>query len=164
MRPNSVAMPVATATPRARPLRTDVPIQAIDVRSLSDAVAATPSVPFRTALDSPVSADSSTRSSRTPSRRRSAGTRSPASSNTRSPATTPGVSIVCSRPSRSTRQRGVSSRRSASIARSARHSCANPSNPFSNRIAPIAAASSSCPTSSETAAATARMAMNRSAN
>ncbi len=87
---------------------------------------------------SPVSVEVSTEAASERSTRRSAGTRSPASSTIRSPTTTDSASITTATPSRITRARTGSSPRSEAAARSARCSCAKANAPFSTTTRKIA--------------------------
>ena len=87
-RPSSVSMPWATTTPRAPPRVTNVPDQAMFARSARSVSSGSSSSALLAGSDSPVRVDSSTDSSSTWARRRSAGTRSPSASRTRSPGTT----------------------------------------------------------------------------
>src|SRR5215467_9021609 len=93
MRPSSVALPVPTTTPVARPETTSVPENAMFARSPTVALADTGSVDLSAGTDSPVSAASSVRRFFTSVRRRSAGTLSPDSSSTMSPGTSPSAGI-----------------------------------------------------------------------
>ncbi len=74
MAPSSVRVPIATTTPVARPPVTKVPLKAMQRRSPIGASAGTGAGSLATAIDSPVSIDSSTCRPLTVSRRRSAGT------------------------------------------------------------------------------------------
>ncbi len=88
IRPNSVAIPVATTTPVPRPYVTAVPLYAMFVRSPMDSVSsASAAVVLATGVDSPVNAASSILSAATSSSRRSAGTMVPTSRRTTSPGT-----------------------------------------------------------------------------
>jgi hypothetical protein len=149
--------PVATTTPRARPLATVEPVNAMPVRSPSPASASTRSVPLTAGTDSPVSRDSSISSAVVDTSRRSAGTRMPDSSTTRSPGTTSALSISHSWPSRTTRAVGLTSSISASTERSALRSWYSPIDALSARTAAITAVSTSSPSTSVSAPASRRM-------
>ena len=107
-RSGRVSVPVARGhdDAGALPPATKVPENAIERRSPSGASAATGSGDFSTGTDSPVSAASSICRLRARIRRRSAGTRSPASSRTRSPGTIASAGIDPRRPSRITEAAG----------------------------------------------------------
>jgi hypothetical protein len=98
-------------------------------------------VVFTTGTDSPVKRDSSTSSALAATRRRSAGTRPPDSSRTRSPGTRSRLSTPHSRPSRITRAWGETRCIRARTERSARRSCVKPITAFSASTAPITIAS-----------------------
>ena len=100
MRPISVFMPVATTSPSAWPAVTMVPLKAQPVRSPSGASAWDTPTDLSTATDSPVRMASCIRRWLDSINLRSAGTRSPASTNTTSPGTTVSASTVTRRPSR----------------------------------------------------------------
>ena len=154
IRPSSVAGPVAVTTASAVPPDTVVPLYAMVDRSASGVSAGRSRSPrFETGRDSPVSAASSVRRSVASTRRTSAGTRCPASRRTRSPGTSVAASTVCRCPSRVTTARLTSNCSSASIARRARHSVANPMSVLMASTAPIASVSARSPSASDTAAA-----------
>ncbi len=141
MRPSSVPPAVATTMPRPTPLVTTVPAWSNDDRSESGVSASTGAGPLSTATDSPVSTASSAITAIPVTIRMSAGTRIPARISTMSPGTRVVASISPVRPSRSTRQCGLSIARRASIAFSARHSWTNPRMPFMTTMTAITAAS-----------------------
>lgn len=91
--PSSVAIPVATTTRAPRPPVTAVPRHAIFRRSASSesSISGSGSTRLVTGPDSPVRAASLIRSAHDSVRRRSAASRSPGPSNTRSPGTTLGA-------------------------------------------------------------------------
>ncbi len=120
MWPISVPSAVATTTPRPWPATTSVPAKAIEARSPNGAAAPTGTTALATGTDSPVSAASCTASCAVQVRRRSAGTRSPASISTMSPGTTSAAGSVTRWPSRSSATRGASIFRIAASAFSAR--------------------------------------------
>jgi hypothetical protein len=141
MRPSSVESPVATTSPRARPVRTSVPANAIAAVCLC------------TGRDSPVSRDSSSVKLVAATRRRSAGTLLPDSSSTTSPGTMSPASISRAAPSRSTSARGLTRLRSASAVRSAECSWWVPMSALISTAAKMNAASDHWPSAAETSAA-----------
>ena len=162
--PISVSVPVAVTTPRAAPAATSVPDQAMPARSPSGASAATAAVDFSATTDSPVSSASSMRSARAVSRRRSAGTRSPASISTTSPGTSASTGSTCRVPPRSTRAWGDSMSRSASMAASALPSCITPTMALVSTTARITPASTQWPSAPATAAPASRKMISALAN
>ena len=164
MRPISVSAPVAVTIPVAVPSATIVPLKAIDRRSPSAASGAAGAVSLRTGNDSPVSMASSTVRPATSIRRRSAGTRSPASITTMSPGTSAAASSPCRTPSRRTEARGASMSRRASSACSARPSCTKPMTALTSTTARITPVSIQWPSSAVIAAATIRTMISRLLN
>jgi hypothetical protein len=110
-------------------------------RSATGVAAGRTTSSFSTGSDSPVSADSSTCSSASVTRRRSAGTLSPASSTTRSPGTSSSEAMVRGRPSRTTRACVCTIDLSASSADSALDSWRNPTIALTTTTRKITAAS-----------------------
>ena len=100
--PTSVASPVATTTPEAVPFVARDDANARLTRSASGQSRATGPASLSTGTDSPVRADSSTRSSRSCSRRTSAGTLSPAWIRTMSPGTSSSAGSTSCSPARTT--------------------------------------------------------------
>ncbi len=142
MRPISVAGPVAVTTAVPRPSVTAVPRYTMLSRSPIGAFGSeTGSVAFETATDSPVSAASSTCSVACSISRASAGTRSPAASNTRSPTTRSAAGISSCAPSRRTRAMETACLRRLSRAFAAFHSVRNPMRALSRITTRIAMAS-----------------------
>ena len=165
-RPSSVRAPVATTRPAARPCVTSVPLNAMFERSPSGrSPAGSAACIFSTVTDSPVRADSSTRSRATSCRRRSAGTRLPASSSTTSPGTRCSVCTTCTwPPARRTVACGAAIRCSACRARSARRSCQKPMAALSSTMIRMTAVSARSPTSPDNAAAASRTRIMKSRN
>ena len=153
MRPSSDSAPVPTAIPVPLPTATKVPENAIAVRSLSRASGETGLADFPTGTDSPVSAASSIRRLRVRTRRKSAGTRSPGSSCTRSPGTMSSAATTFRRPLRMTEARGSIIELMASSARSARPSCKYPMIALSNTTTSTTNASTRLPIAAASAAA-----------
>jgi hypothetical protein len=83
----------------------------------------------------------------------SAGAFCPSDSTTKSPGTSSVAGIIFGCPSRITSAMGASMSRSASMARSARHSCVNPSTPFRTTMAMMATVSATSPNEAASAAA-----------
>ncbi len=157
--PSSVRAPLAVTTPMPRPLVTNVPLNPMLARSAAVASAATGSLVFSVATDSPVSIDSSTLRLFVSISRISAGRRSPLSMRTMSPGTTSGAGMTRSRPSRRTRQSSIDIDCSACTSASALRSCQNPRAALSDRINRMATASTTCCWIAETIAATSRIAI-----
>src|SRR3990167_2814248 len=155
--PISVATPVAVTTPRPRPR---VIVDPADIRACRRSIVPSSvgaDAAFLTAIDSPVSRDSShCRSALSPSWR-SAGTRPPASSRTISPGTRSRASTSRGSPSRITDARGCSSLRSAAAAWPAVDSWGAPMIPLTRSTAPMNTASLMSPKASDTTAAASRM-------
>ncbi len=122
IRPNSVCIPVAVTTHRALPLVTVVPIQAIELRSVSGVFSETGLADLLTDTDSPVRMDSSVLRLSSSAILKSAATLSPVSNRTISPGTRIFASIVLDVPSLMTLHLGSIIFCSASIAFSALHS------------------------------------------
>ena len=154
MWPISVAPPVATTTPLPLPQATSVPEKAMPWRSPSGAPSAAAPVSLSTAADSPVSADSTVRRLRPCSRRRSAGTRSPGSSQTMSPGTSSPASIWWRSPPRCTVARAASMPRTAARACSALPSWMWPMSALISTTPRITPASTRLPSSSVASPAT----------
>ena len=153
MRPSSVFAPVATTTACALPAASVVPRNRRERRSATGASSGAGSVDFSTATLSPVRADSSARTLAAVSRRRSAGTRSPAARRTMSPGTNSPASTCVSWPLRRTRATACPCLRRASSACRARHSVKNPTRAFTSRTTPMATASTVSPVATATPAA-----------
>jgi len=120
---------------------------------------------FSTVTDSPVSADSSTRICATSCRRRSAGTRLPASSSTTSPGTRCSVATTWRwPPARITVARGAAMRCSALSAWSARHSCQKPMAALSSTISRITRVSARSPIRPDSRAAASSTRIMKSRN
>ena len=153
MRPNSVASPVDTTTPRPEPWCTIVPMKAQDGRSTSDDCGAA-SMDLVAGVASPVKIASSHSSSFASRRRTSAGTRSPIPSATTSPGTSWVTSTWCARPSLHTRARRWILSCSASTATSARYSLKNPSAMLRKMMTAMITASVGSPVTPETPAHT----------
>ncbi len=153
--PSSVSAPVATTKPVARPCVTSVPLKAMLMRSPNGrSPAGKRSCIFSTVTDSPVSADSSTRSWATSWSRRSAGTRLPASSSTTSPGTKCSVCTTCTwPPARRTVACGAAMRCKACKAWSARHSCQKPMAALSTTMSTMTSVSARSPISPDRTAA-----------
>ena len=162
--PNSVSIPVATTTPRPRPLTTVVPEKTMLFRSARGVPAGSRPGALSTGTDSPVSAASSTWSDVASVSERSAGTRSPISRTTISPGTTAEASISFCTPSRMTTARWTSIFLSASMASPACHSWVYPRRAFKRTMMRMAAASCGSPTRNETTAAAIRMPMRMPLN
>ena len=157
--PSSVAMPVATTTPRPVPRVMAVPLCTIEVRSAMTAFRATGATVLSTGIDSPVRVDSSQQRFAASTRRRSAVTMSPLSSRTMSPGTSASAGTMFTLPPRLTREEREPSQRSASMDLTARSSVTNPMSvlmPSTSRIAtasvqsPKAPARAAAPPSSST--------------
>ena len=133
-------------------------------RSPNGASAATAAVDFSATTDSPVSSASSIRSACACNRRRSAGTRSPASISTTSPGTSAATSATCGAPERSTRAWGVSRSRSADMAASALPSCATPTSALISTTPRITVASTQWPSTAASAAEASRKPISALAN
>ncbi len=111
-------------------------------RSPSEASSgSTASARFVTGVDSPVSAASSVESSLEETRRRSAGTESPASSSTMSPGTSARAGRIDTAPSRTTFAVGAAIFERASSAASARRSWKKPSSALTTTMSRMAAVS-----------------------
>ena len=104
------------------------------------------------------------RSARAVSRRRSAGTRSPASISTTSPGTSASTGSTCRVPPRSTRAWGDSMSRSASMAASALPSCITPTMALVSTTVRITPASTQWPSAPATAAPASRKMISALAN
>ena len=150
MRPICVRMPVSTTAMRAVPRVTDVFWNTIDVRSASAVSAVFSAGPFGIGSDSPVRDDSCVSRFAERRIRPSAGTRSPDSSSTMSPGTSPVASIWCSVPSRMTRAFGVCSFARASTLRRAFTSCWVPVMTLNSTRTATMIAVVTCPMRSET--------------
>ena len=124
--PNSVRIPVATTTPRPVPRVMAVPLYTMLSRSSTTVSLASRSVCLCTGNDSPVRVDSLALSFWAWTRRRSAGTRSPASKKTISPGTSSSEAACFTLPPRSSTHVTCAYRRSASMERIARHSVRKP--------------------------------------
>ncbi len=111
---------------------------------------------FAAGMDSPVRADSSTRSSFVAMRRKSAGILSPASSTVRSPGTNSDDGNVMRSPSRITVAEVRTIATSASRARSARDSCTNPTVALSTTTPRMTQESAMSPSTNVRTAATIR--------
>ena len=121
--PSSVAAPVAVTIARPRPAATAVPLKTMLRWSPMPTSASSGALSLETAVLSPVSADSATRSAIDSSTRPSAGMVSPSSISRMSPGTTSAVGTICGCPSRSTLAFGEDIALSAATACSARFSC-----------------------------------------
>ena len=126
IRPIRVDSPVATTTPAAVPLVTRVPANARLRRSPSGTSPSSSSTDFATGIDSPVKAASSICRFLTRTRRRSAGTLSPALRSTASPGTSSSAGRLVLLPSRRTTATGASMRLRDSMACSALDSWMKP--------------------------------------
>ena len=154
IRPSSVWVPVATTAAWQRPRCSVEPANSMVARSASGVSgASTPPAAFSTGSDSPVSADSSAWSSDAERRRRSAGTRPPASRITTSPGTSALLSVRRTAPCRQTRQTVVIAVRNAAVLASARDSCAAPMAVLMARTMKMKTAWSISARTSDTAAA-----------
>ena len=138
--------------PRPVPADTSVPENSIALRSPKAASGATGATPLSTGTDSPVRIASSALSPRVSNKRRSAGTRSPASTNTMSPGTNSAASMPIRRPPRSTAERGANIPRIAAMACSARPSCTKPTMAFTMTTAKMTPVSTQCCKSAVTVA------------
>ncbi len=158
-------MPVATTSPRPRPRVANVPLKARLVRSpRASSGWSRASACLVTGWASPVSVDSSHSSSAHSSRRRSAGTRSPACSNTKSPGTSSAAGRLSTWPPRRTRAWGAARRLSAATARSARSSCSVPIAALRMTITRMAILSTGSPISPEIRAAASSTRIMKSLN
>ncbi|OPY06023.1 MAG: hypothetical protein A4E67_01665 [Syntrophaceae bacterium PtaB.Bin038] len=158
MPPSTVLAPVSTTTPVPRPFTTTVPMKAMflwspGVRFASGIASAV----FSAGTDSPVSSDSSIRTSMALVSRMSAGTFAPEDSRTMSPGTSPSLEISLSRPSRTTRASGTIIFCRARTLSSARLSWMNPMTALNSRTAPMTIVSLYSPRAKVTAAAMRRM-------
>ena len=169
--PMAVSMPVATATPTPAPEATPVEANTIFFRSPRGAFCGQRAwASFSAGRDSPVRADSSVFSSTERSRRKSAGTKSPAWRMTMSPGTSSQLSTRWRLPSRSTWAWGEESFFRASMALSARRSCTVPMTALTTTMAKMMRESTYSPspltqdTPKETAAAASKMSTIKSWN
>ncbi len=146
MCPTAVSIPVAVTMPAPAPFAMPVEANTMFFRSASgQSLGHKSSAFFSTGADSPVSADSSARSSTLLIRRKSAGTRSPAFKTTKSPGTSSVLSTVWRFPPRTTLARGEDSFFSASMALSARSSCTVPITAFTTTMARMIMESTNSP-------------------
>ena len=150
--PSSVRWPVAKTTAVPLPRSTLQPAKAMFGLSISRPLAAPVFSGWE--RDSPVSGALLTSRSSVSTRRASAAMRSPSASSRTSPGTRSSASTSRSAPSRQTRTRCGRNRRSASIARSARISCAKAKSPFSTATPNSAQPSSPMPMPGSIASAT----------
>jgi hypothetical protein len=126
MAPSSVRSPVATTTPRPRPVVTTVPVKAMPTRSASQVrLPGGVGAPLVTGTDSPVRSDSSTCRPLTATRRRSAGTAARLEQHDVAGHELPAVDLPLL-PSRTTRARGTTSCMRARTAPSALRSWTKP--------------------------------------
>ena len=126
MRPVSVPSPVSTTSPKPWPDTIMVPAKTMFARSASGVSAPSASQCLPTAADSPVSAASAAFIARASMTLRSAGTRSPAASHTKSPGTSARAFSRCLVPLRCTVASLATLRASAASAFSARPSWMKP--------------------------------------
>ncbi len=148
--PSSVAIPVATTRPFARPRVTVVPAWTIFRRSPSPGFSSfSGAVSLATGKDSPVNGDSSTSKPSASTKRASAGTRSPVSRTSRSPGTTCTAGMTCSFPVLRTRACGADNSFKACSERSARYSWTKPKIALRKTMARIVKASSHSPSAPE---------------
>ena len=160
--PISVSLPVPTTTAAALPRTTKEEEYSIHRRSASGALSGTGASDLETPLDSPVSADSSQRSSSARRMRQSAGIMSPSSNTIRSPGTSARLSKSRSLPPRTALTRQTERRSSFSTAVSARYCWMNPTTALSSTMSKRMPVSVSPPASSAQKATTAERAAAQS--
>jgi len=147
---SAVSWPVCTTTTRPLPLTTEVPIRTTFAAAVISVAVSAKTACFSTGYDSPVSIAWLTKRSRASIMRPSAGTRSPAASDTTSPGTRSAIGTSRGCPSRQTVARTATVLRRRSTARPARYSCTKSSSTLISTISVMTTKLRTSPRKAET--------------